>query len=232
MILDDFRTLIRAFVPAAKIAVVGNTLLDLLINQAVNDVNIRAAAYQGDTKFNATAEQQTYNFSTAVSDYVAMDEGGLWWNAGSASSPDWRKLDPYTRRSLNDQFPRWLSDTSDSPLRYFYEGDNLIIHPKPDTTLSSGFWIFNIKKPTAMTLSSHYPFSGSTTEIASLKVLDDCIVDYVRWKLHHPLGTKEEGIITEKDYDKSVAEKVMLLKRRLDISANNARMRGPSIGRT
>lgn len=231
MTLTNFRTLIRAYVPSAKSSVVKTTLLDLLINKGVEDVNIKAAAFQGDKKFDVKADVRTLLMSEEVDDYVAFDEGGLWWNSGDADSPNWRKLDPLTSRSLNDQFPRWRDQDSDNPLRYVSEGNNLQIDPMPDTALSEGFWGFYIKKPEAMTVGTHYPFSGSSTEIASLTVLDDAIIDYVRWKLAGPLRSEEKGILLEKDYDKSLNERIYLLKRRLDISANNARMRGVTIGR-
>lgn len=231
MILSDFKTLIRAYVSGAKIAVITETMLELLINKGVDDVNIRASALTGDKKFNVTAESRTYVASSVISNFVAFAEGGLWWNAGSASSQNWRKLDPLMRQSLNDQFPRWMSQTSDNPIRYIHEGDNIIIDPIPKTTLTDGFWAFYVKKATAMTQGTHYPFSGSTTEIANLLVLDDAIIDYVRWKLNPILGKKAEGVIVEEDYRKSLAEKIQLFKRRLDISANPyARFRGPTIG--
>ena len=229
MTLDQFRTVIRAYVPSAQVSVIGNTLLDLLINKGVDDVNLRAAAYLGDKKFNVTAEVRTLELHTVISDFAAMAEGGVWWNTGTASSVDWKKLDPYTRRSLNDQYPQWMNQTSSDPLRYIQEGDNLQIDPMPNTTLSNGFWAFYIKKATSMTDGTHYPFSGSTIQIASLSILDDAIIDYVRWKLAGPLKSDNQGILLEQDYEKSVAQKIQLFKRRLDISANNSRMRGPTI---
>lgn len=230
MTLTDFRTVIRAIVPSAKVSVVDNTFMDLLINKGVDDVNIRAAALREDGKFDVNAEQQTYLFSTVLPNYEAMADGGLWWNEGTVASPNWKKLDPMTRRSLNDQHPLWMSLSSDNPLRYVTENNNLIIDPKPDASLTNGFWAFYIKKATYMTAGGHYPFSGSTIEIANLRILDDAIIDYVRWKLAGPLKSEDKGILLEQDYEKSIAQKIRLLERRLDIGANNARMRGPTIG--
>ena len=232
MTLDNFRTVIRAYVPAAKSSVIGDTLMDLLINKGVADINIKAAGLTEDNKFTATAEARNYTLSTVLANFVAFNKGGLWWNAGSASSPDWRKLDPILRESLNSEFPQWMNEDSDNPLRYIHEGNNLQIDPMPNTTLSEGFWAFYIKKTTDMTDGSHYPFSGSPIEIASLKVFDDAIIDYVRWKLAGPLRSEETGILLERDYEKSLAIRIQLFNRRLDISAHtNARMRGPTIGR-
>lgn len=231
MTLDNFRTLIRAYVPSAKISVVDNTLLDLMINEGVKDVNIYAMAMKANKKFTATANQQEYAFSTVIDDFITMDEAGLWWNAGSASSTDWRRMDPYERASLDDMFPRWKDDAVGSPFRYFIENDTLTVHPTVETTLSNGFWAFYIRKPTSMTLSTHYPFSGSTTEIGALSVLDDAIVDYVRWKIARIVGQYTEGTIPEGDYRKNLAAKILILKTRLDISGTpGIRMRGPTFG--
>lgn len=233
MKLENYRKLIRAYVPSAKISVINNTLLDLLINLGVEDVNARAAVYQGDKKFDVTAETQTYLIHDEIDDYVGMDESGLWWNEGSASSPKWKKLDPMTRRALDDQYPMWKDDDSDDPLRYVTEGDNLLVHPKTNVALTDGFWAYYIKKPTAMTDGSHYPFTGSPTEITAFTVLDDAIIDFVRWKLSRPLvkSQNQQGLLTESDYQKSLAAGAVLVKRRFDISANpDARMRAPSIG--
>lgn len=230
MQLQQFRQLIRAYVPSAKTSVIDDTLLDLIINEGVKDVNIFALAYKGNQKFTVTAEQQEYLMSDVITDFLMFDESGLWWNDGSSSSPNWKRLGSYTRRALDDDWPRWRDDDSDNPLRYIIENNILTIHPKPNTTLSSGFWAFYIKKPTSMTAATHYPFSGSTVEITSLAILDDAIVDYVRWKLARPLGKDQQGVITEQDYRKNLAIKIQALNRRLDISAYpGLRMKGPSV---
>ena len=231
MTLSDFRTLIRAYVPAAKIQVISNAVLDLMINQGVKDINIKAAALVGNATFNVVAEQRDYTMSQQISDFIAFTDAGLWWNQGSASSLDWIRLTALTRRSLNDRYPQWANQDSDSPWRYIIEGDTLSIDPKPSASLTNGFWAFYIKKPTDMTQGSHYPFSGTTTEIASLSVFDDAIIDYVRWKLAGPLKAEATGILLEKDYDKSLASKIAIFKRRLDTTGNNSRMRVPTIGR-
>ena len=81
-----------------------------------------------------------------------------------------------------------------------------------------------------MTAGGHYPFSGNTTEFSQFKVLDDAIIDYVRWKLARPLGSDQKGILSEKDFRNSLAERIALFKRRLDFTGNtNVRMRIPTI---
>ena len=230
MILENFRELIRAYVPAAKINVVDNTLLDLLINKGVDDVNQDGACYVGNSTFNVVAEQADYVMSTVIPDFFAFDVEGLWWNDGTAASPDWKRLDSITMKTLSNQFIQWRNEGSDSPLRCVLEGDDLLIQPTPDTDLDNGFWAYFIKKAVWMTNANHYPFSGSAVEIGTLSVLDDAIIDYVRWKLAIPLKHDQVGIVTEEQYKKTRAEKIALLKRRLDFTGNpDMRMRIPHV---
>ena len=229
MILSEFRTLIRAYVPSAKVSVIPTDLLDTLINKAVEEVNVRARALPSSTAFTTTANIATYSLLTYLPRYVTMNVGGLWWNSGTVLVPDWTRLEAFTRGSLQDIYTAWMNDAAGDPKRYIIEGDSLIIHPTPDATLAGALWAFYIAAPVAMTADTHYPFSGSTSEITSLTVFDDAIIDYVRWKLSRPLGTDQQGIITEKNYMEVLTERTILYENRLDIGANNSRMRGPSI---
>jgi len=232
MILSEYRTLIRLYVPSAKVTRVNDNQLDTLINRGVNDVNEFALAYQGNKKIDVTAEEDTIDLTSEIDDYLTIDKPGVWWNSGSASSPNWIKLDPYTRESLDREFPLWRDDASNDPQRYIIESNKLITHPKADTTLSEGLWAYFIKTAVAMTSGEHYPFTGSLVEITAFRVLDDAIIDYVRWKLARPLGQEQLGVITERDYRANLADKTRQLKRRLDLTASDLnRMRGQTIGR-
>lgn len=232
MTLTQFRSLIRAYVPGAKKVVASNTLLDLIINKGAADVNYYAGALKDNKKFAVTAEQQEYVFSDVLPEYVKMEAAGLWWNDGDATTTEWTRLDALTRESLSNDWPNWLDDDSDSPIRYITENDILTIHPKPSADLTNGFWAFFVKKSVDMTAGTHYPFTGSTVEIASLTVLDDAIIDYVRWKLADVVGKDQKGILTQQQYEKNRAERIRLLDQRFDITGTpGIRMRGPNIGR-
>lgn len=231
MTLSDLRTLIRASVPGAKTSVVSNTVMNLLINKAVDDVNKRGAVYQANDTFDVEADVKTYTLSDKVSEYYGMDESGLWWNDGSANNLDWKRLTSMSRRTLDDQYPEWKNEDADDPLRCVIEGDELIVDPTPQSALADGFWIFYTKKAVYMTNDTHYPFTGSTTEIATYRIFDDPIMDYVKWKLAAMVGKYQKGVTTEAGYDKSILIALKLFRRRLDISANpGLRMRGPTIG--
>lgn len=234
MTLDDFRSLIRAYVPGAKIRVVDNTLLTLLINKAVDDVNAFGVLLPNDEPFNVKAEQMTYDMRTeVVSDYLTMDRSGIWWNAGTSDSTNWVQLDPVTEKWLDRFHTNWRDESSSDPKYYYIKKGKLNIFPKPKTALTDGFWIYYVQASVNMTLGTHYPFTGSTDELTFLRDMDDPIIDYVRWKLQRPLGKEASGIVTEKGYEAIRLEKLEQVNKRADISAHrDAKMRGPYIRST
>lgn len=220
MTLDNFRTLARAYVPGAKISVITNTILNLLINKGVDDVNEAGSLYPGDKKFDITADTADYNLNTILGDFLELDKPGIWWNEGTAASPNWIQLRPTTIKHLDEFKRNWRDGGSEDPFNYFVRGSTLTLEPKPDTTLTEGLWAYYIKTATVMTAGTQYPFSGSTTEITWLRPVDDAIIDYVRWKLSRPLGKTATGVITRKEYEETRDEKISLIGRRRDILPN------------
>lgn len=232
MTLDDFRTLIRAYVPGAKISVINNTILNLLINKAVDDVNSFGGLLLTDKTFDVEAEKMDYDILTDVADdFATMDRPGIWWNAGTSSVTNWIQIDPKTEKWLDIFHTNWRDESSSDPKYYVYKNGKVKIFPKPKTALDDGFWIYFVQTSAYMTLGTHYPFSGSTSELTHLRDMDDPIIDYVRWKLARPLGKTAVGVINKQEYEDVRREKMEIVKRRVDISAHrDARMRGPTIG--
>ena len=139
MTLANLRILARAYVPGYKTA--SNSVLDLVINNGVKDIATFSACLKKNDTFNVTAETMEYALSTELTDFLVPDKPGLWWNAGTAGSPDWQKLDPKTLETLDYDRPDWRDEDSDDPLEYTIDGDVVTIFPKPDTTLADGFWL-------------------------------------------------------------------------------------------
>lgn len=233
MTLDQFRSMIRLQVPGAKAAVITDANLDILINKGVDDVNSFTQALQGDKQFNAIAEQQEYNISSEVADnFFMMDEGGIWWNEGTTTSPRWKELFPKTDAWLTRYRPQWREEGSGDPEFYIVKRDIIRIIPKPSASLTNGFWIYYIKTAPNMTVGENYPFTNTTTEITAFRDLDDAIIDYVRWKLARPLGKDNEGTISEGDYYKNLSTAKLKLNRRPDIKVSRwNRMRTPFVRR-
>jgi len=231
MTLEDFRTLIRAYVPGAKIKVIDNTLLTLLINKGVDDTNSFGKLLDVTKKFNVKAEQAEYDiFSEITADFLTMDRPGIWWNAGTATKTNWIQMIPKTAKWLDRFQTNWRDEGSGDPIYYFYKNGKFTFHPKPSTTLSNGFWLYYSKTSVNMTLSTHFPFTGATDELPHLRDMDDAIIDYVRWKLQRPLGKEAIGVIAKDEYKDTRLEKLGLINRRDDISAHrDAKMRIPLI---
>ncbi len=231
MTLDNFRTLLRAYVPGAKIKVVDNTLLTLLINKGCDDFNSFGMLLPTDKKFDVKSEQMKYDIKTEVADdYVTMDRPGIWWNAGTATVTNWVQIDPVTEKWLDKYHTNWRDESSSDPLYYFIKKGKLNIFPKPKTALTNGFWLYYGQASVNMTLGTHYPFTGSTSELTHLRDADDVIIDYVRWKLSRPLGKIATGVLNKQEYENIRQEKLDLINRRIDISAHrDAKMRGPTI---
>lgn len=231
MILTDFRTLIRALVPGAIKTVISDTVMDLLINKGVDEVNVLADALTNTASFTATAEKGEYNiFKEVAKDFIAPGKTGLWWDDGT----QWRQLDSETLKSMNVQYPTWRNDDSGDPRRFYQDGNRLVIHPKPDTTLVQGFLFDDyIQAATKMTDGTHFPFTGNKDEeLVMLRPLDDAIIDYVRYRLQVMVGKDQKGVISEQEFLAGTQRKAALIQRRPDFGTNiNFRMRGPHITR-
>jgi len=231
MTLSNLRTIARAIVPGAKLAIVSNAVLDLILNRGVRDVAAYTICLKVNSTFNVTAETGEYILSTEVTDFLVPDKPGLWWNRGTAASPDWVKLYPKTLQTIDKDRPTWRDDDSDDPLDYSIEGDILTVVPKPDTTLASGFWLYHGRTPADMTAVGHFTFSGSTTEYANLSIFDDAILAYWEWKAQKIFNKGQDQYkLKETDYKVAREEAFNLFKRRPDISAHrDTRLQGRKI---
>ena len=232
MNLTNLRLLARAYVPGAKVAVVKNTTLDLILNQAVVDIASHTACLKTNKKFDVEADENEYSLSTELGDYLTMDKPGLWWNAGTGAAPNWLQLDPRTLKYFNENTPTWRDDDADDPLAYSIDGDILTIRPEPDTDLTDGFHIYYGKMPSSMTSGSHFPFTGSSIEYDHMTIFDDAILAFWEWKAQKIVNKGQDPYkATEKAYKEIREEKSLLFNRRLDIGADRqARFRGRRVG--
>lgn len=220
MTLNNFRTLSRLYVRGAKIGTIKNPELDLILNKGADDIAQYTACLKTNKKFTVTAEQNEYNLSSVIGDFLVPDKPGLWWNAGTASSPDWLKLDPKTLAAIDKDRPDWRDEESDDPLEYSIESDILTLVPIPNTTLVDGLWLYYGKAPTYMTSGTYYPFTGTTTEYTHLRVFDDAILAYAKWKMQEALNKdgRDDFKLLETAYKRVREEAYSLFKRRPDIS--------------
>ncbi len=222
MNLGNLRTLSRLSVPSAKKARISNSNLDMIINIVVRDVNARLRLLNQDSKFNVVADQYKYDLSSSsetVERFGKIDNLGLWWNAGSASSPDWRRLYPKTLKWLDNKFQQWRDQDSTDPLYYAKKGRYLYLYPTPDTALTDGFWLYFIEQTQTMSEDAHFPF-GFDEEISEFSILTDVIIKGVEWWSKPMVGKKGEqrGILQE--YLALIALQRAVLRTNLDISSD------------
>ena len=219
MKFSELKRLARLYSPGAKTNKISNATLELLLNEGAARVAVMSKCLKTNEKFTVTAETQSYDLSSVVTRFAAMDTPGLLWNAGDADDTDWDYLDPITIKWLDKNRSSWRDEDSGSPIYYAQEGDNLIIVPTPDTTLANGFWLYYAQKPKPMTSDDHYPF-GYDTEISRLSIFADAVIKFFTWKSMEALAKRDQTDLwkAEQDFYREVAQKTVLLNRRPDVS--------------
>ena len=217
MNFGNLKILARAYVPGAKVSVVSDSVLNLLLNQGVVEIAALTICLKANKKFNVVADQREYVLSSVVGDFLIMDDPGVYWYNGSS----WKQLCPVTMKWLDENRPNWRDEDSGDPKHYYQESDTLGFHPTPDTSLASGFHVYYGKKPSGMTTEDQYPFGGEA-EITHLSILSEAILYYWKWKILPALnkdGTDNFRLAERAFYNEITLKKAMLA-RRPDISAS------------
>lgn len=219
MNLENLRTLSRLSIPSAKTSRIKLANLDLIINEVVKDINARLHLLNQDEKFNVVADQYKYDLSEIVSRFSKIDNLGLYWNAGTASSTDWRRLKPVTVKYLDKNFPQWRDADSGDPIYYAEKGRYLYTYPTPSEALTDGFWLYFIENPISMSSDSDHPF-GNDIEIPEYSILTDVIIAGVKNWIQPMMSTKEQPTGTLQTYLSLLEIKRAVLKVNLDISSD------------
>jgi hypothetical protein len=226
MNLTNLLALARGMIPGAKPNVVDDLIIITVLNAGAVDIAAQSACLKANKKFNVVAGQSEYSIVGNISDYLCVDKPGLWWNNGT----QWRPVYPKTLKWLDDNYPNWRDAGDGSPLNYSIDSDILTISPPPLTTLANGFWLYYGKKPEPMTQGDHFPFSGTTTEIAQLSIFDFALIYFAAWKLAPIINKMADANLSMQEYLREREEKINLLYQRRDILASNqTAMKGPKI---
>lgn len=227
MTLANLRALTRAMTPGAKIRVIDNVVLDLVLNEGVKDIAAYTLCLKANKKFDVVADQEEYDLTAEVNNFLNVDKSGLWWYNGSI----WRPVYPRTLKWLDENMPNWRSLSSNYPQYYAIEANILTVVNKPSSALSDGFWLYYGETPTRMTNSTHYPFSGTTTERSQLSIFDMSIVKYAKWQIEPMLNKDQDSNLSLGEYKREREEKMDLLYTRKDIAhSTDTRMQGPRAG--
>lgn len=210
----EIKSRFRTYTSKAKTNQITDTLVETLIQEAVNDISRILELFPTSTTFNVQSEVQQYDLNSEITDLVKVREAGLKWYDGT----NWNRLKAYTIEKLDEEYPYWEDDSSGDPLRYVIDGTNLIIHNKPDTALTDGFKLYYYKRPTQMDDDGDYPFSGTSTEIIMYEGLHVAILHYVRAYINLALDKKVTYKESMDDYINELAKQAKVLKKRPDIT--------------
>jgi hypothetical protein len=198
-----------------KALTVGTNLLDIMVQNAANDVAFRCLCLKENSMFSVIADQARYTLSTVISNYVCMGEAGVWW--GGAGS--WKELKPKTLAWLKENRKEFLNEDSGEPEYFVEDGNELLVVPAPETSLTDGFWIDFYQKAYNMTDDTHFPFYG-LSEISKLACLDEAIIAHFRWKGLGIVGKSDDYNLSRNEYEGEIQRVQGLLLRNKALSVS------------
>lgn len=220
MKLSEFIARIKLQVPNIGETGVTDDYLPVLLNSAVNAVNLLTKSYSGYTDFNIEAKKRTYDLSLVCPLFLGRDNRGLFFKD---DSDKWKDIIPKTEAWLAETHPDYLNASSVViPNYYFIGGDTLGFYPPPSTTNDLGARLYHLKKANPMTNADHYPFSGTTTEITALSPLDDAIIAFARWKLSPAFGSVSDVDVRYREYINECRIAAGQIRRSPDISNDSS----------
>ena len=217
MNLTNLKILARAFVPQAKLQAIDDATLVLILNEGTLDVGLKGSVLKTNLKFNITADQQEYELRLIAPRYLAVDKSGVYFYSGA----NWKKLYPKTLEWLDENIQNWRDAAAGEPIYYYINSDILGFYPKPATSVTSGAWIYYVKRPIPMPNSSpgsEFPFE-ETTEMAQYAPYSDSVLDYWIWRARRILNFSAGDVQAAKqEYIAGIIEKNAQLNKRVDIT--------------
>ena len=138
--------------------------------------------------------------------------------SGAFDGDQYKKLEPATFASLDEDYPNWKDRESDVPQKYVVNKHQLILIPAPAIAVADGLWLFFGQSPRVMTSPTYYPFSGSTTEFSHLQPLYLSIIYYWLWQARLILNDGVDSFkVAKSAYETVLAEGMGQIDRRRDI---------------
>jgi hypothetical protein len=218
MNLGAFVTRIKLQVPNLGQSGVTDAYLKTLIGSAVDAVNALCKVWAGYTDFNIEAGKSVYEISLVCPTYLGRDKRGLFFKD---SNDKWQEVTPKTEAWLAKRYPDYLNASSvDIPQYYYIKGNEIGFYPPPLTSKALGCRLYHLKIGNPMTQDSHFPFSGTTTEITAFRVLDDAIIAWIRFKLSPAYGQASDVDIRYREYINECKIASMQIRRSPDLSGD------------
>ena len=223
MNLSAWQTYIRAVIPAATISSVPAAMITQILNSGALDITKKTLCLKKNQQFNVISGQGQYDLNAILGDYLTPDKSGLYWNNGT----EFKEVFPRTTKELDNEYPNWRSLSPGNPQFYAIEETILTVVLTPNTSLVNGFWFYYTPMSTDMVNATDFPFVGSASEIRRLRIFDEALEAYARWKISPIIG-KDGNDQTQIIYKATLDEATALWGKRPDIFSET-KMRVPNV---
>jgi len=213
------RLIARVKVECPNIGTINDDEITAILNEGCDDINARIKIYKTYTDFNIVAEQQTYELSLVIPNYLCMDKKSVFLQDDSGN---WQIVYPKTKDWISQVYPNWMNASSGFPKWYWLEGDEIGFHNKPDTSVTNGGRVFHLKKRVDMSNNDHYPWIGSTRELTAFRPADGALIAYAKWKLSPAVGAVTDADLRYREYLGECRKAAKQIKGRPDISTDTS----------
>lgn len=215
MKLSQLIARVKRQIPQATSASFPDSIITAELNHACDECNLFAQVYKGYTDFTATIGQSIYSISEKVPNYLTLEKSGVWLYT-TAGKSKW--LFPKSRRWFDIYIRNWRDQANSEPAWYWVQGDELGLWPPPLS--ANTIRVHHLMKATPMSANDNYPWWDKTTEMSSLRAMDNAIVAYAVWKLMPGAMDKEGRNYYEEDFFKTLQRGAAQIKRRPDIATD------------
>lgn len=223
MNLNSWKSYIRAVIPAATISSVPDTMITQILCSGVLDITKKSLCLRTNKQFDVVEGQEEYDLNAVLGDFLTPDKSGLWWNNGT----EFTEVFPKTLKWLDNFYPNWRSLSAGNPQFYSIDEDILTSVLTPNVSLTNGFWFYYTPMPVDMVNSGDFPFVGPGNEIKRLRIFDESLEAYCRWKIS-PMLDKDNQDQTQIVYTSTLNEAKMLWDKRPDVFSES-RLRAPNV---
>lgn len=191
-IRSELRTLIR-LAPEVSTGSLSDNNCNLLLDKATIDLGLKGRALPRNEKFNIVLDQREYVVAgtspiLSQDDFLAIDPrgGGLQFYDGSRWVGD-PYLKPVTREWLDKNYEGWRTASSAAVPMFWYldtkedNANDLVIGlvDKPNANGTDYGWLHYLSRGKLMTSDTHYPWTGTTTQLMHLEPYEMLLVYYV-----------------------------------------------------
>lgn len=147
------------------------------------------------TQITAVANQSTYDLTNTTSLFLDIDEsvgGGLaYYN----TSGNYKRIYPVTKAWLDNNNAQWRTASSGTPRYYYRYGKNIVVYPKPDSTISY-FTVDLILLSNPFNNLNIMPFN----QLPYLAPFHASLKLYLMWRAKIKIGKSEESDTALKAY--------------------------------